>query len=344
MSPEFRVLCLLTRREFETAVGFGSNLGGGACGNQFHQLANRDTISTMSGTVTLIPIDRNGSTCGCTVALSAVADDALRATAGMYEALGFEEPWICYLAMAGSDVVGTCGFKGPPSKGRVEIAYFTFPGFEGRGYATEMAGELLAIAQGHKSRPAVAAQTLPQRDASHRILEKLGFRHTETIEHPEDGSVWEWRLGDSAYNKAVVKAFVQAVNSQDWGRLANLVAPSFVRHSYAGGMPGIRSRDELVHFLKSEYKTFPDACESICDLLAEGDRVAVRHSFRGTQMGAIGNYPPTGRVMTSDYLAIYRLVDGVIAEAWVEWDNLSGLQQLGHLKAVDGHAQTKADF
>lgn len=310
---------------------------------RFLRLADRDKNSTMRSTVTLIPIDRNGSARGCTFALSPVAEDALRTTAVMYDALGFWEPWICYLAIAGGDVVGTCGFKGPPSEGRVEIAYFTFPGFEGRGYATAMAGELVASAQGHESQLAVAAQTLPQGNASHRILEKLGFQHTETIQHPEDGTVWEWRLGDLGCNKAVVQAFVQAVNSQDWARLANLVAPGFVRHSYTGGKPGIRSRDELVHFLKDEFKIFPDACESICDLLAEEDRVTVRHSFRGTQMRAIGNYPPTGRVMTSDYLAIYRLVKGVIAEAWVEWDNLSELRQLGHIQPADGHAPAKAD-
>lgn len=306
-------------------------------------LTDRCKIPTVSASITLIPIDRDGSTRGCTATLPAVADEALRATVGMYEALGFEEPWICYLVMADSTLVGTCGFKGPPSDGRVEIAYFTFPGCEGKGFATAMAAQLVGIAREHASQPIIAAQTLPQRNASHRILEKLGFRHTETIQHPKDGTVWEWRLGGLAHNKAVVKAFVQAVNSQDWGRLTNLVAPSFVRHSSAGGMPGIRSRNELVHFLKGEFKIFPDACESICDILAEGDRVAVRHSFRGTQMGAIGNYPPTGRIMASDYLAIYRLVDGVISEAWVEWDNLSGLQQLGHLKAVDGNAPIKTD-
>ena len=36
--------------------------------------------------------------------------------------------------------------------------------------------------------------------------------------------------------------------------------------------------------------------------------------------------------MGADYLAIYRLADGMLAEAWVEWDNLSGLVQLGHFK------------
>jgi predicted ester cyclase len=36
-------------------------------------------------------------------------------------------------------------------------------------------------------------------------------------------------------------------------------------------------------------------------------------------------------VPVSKYIAIYRIADGRIAEAWAEWDNLSGLAQLGHI-------------
>jgi predicted ester cyclase len=136
-------------------------------------------------------------------------------------------------------------------------------------------------------------------------------------------------------NKAVVREFVAAVNAQDWARVASLIAPEFVRHSHSGGSPGVRSRHDLLRFLRNEFETFPDAREEVADLLAEGDRVAVRHSFRGTQTGPMGPHPPSGRVMVADYLAIYRLVGGVIVEAWAEWDNLSGLVQLGHYKQAE---------
>ena len=53
--------------------------------------------------------------------------------------------------------------------------------------------------------------------------------------------------------------------------------------------------------------------------------------FRGTQSGALGHTPPTGRFVESECLAIYRIEDGVITEAWAEWDNLSTLRQPGHL-------------
>lgn len=131
-------------------------------------------------------------------------------------------------------------------------------------------------------------------------------------------------------NKTLLRAFVEAVNAQAWERLDTLVAPDFIRHSSAAGSQAVRSRDDLKAFLQGEFETFPDAHESVEDLVAEGDKVAARHRFRGTQTGPMGPYPPTGRTMTADYLAIYRIEDGRIAEAWVEWDNRSGLAQLGH--------------
>jgi steroid delta-isomerase-like uncharacterized protein len=131
-------------------------------------------------------------------------------------------------------------------------------------------------------------------------------------------------------NKAIVRRFVEALNAQEWDRLDELVADDFQRFSASAGSPAVRSRDDLKKYFQSELETFPDARETIEDILAEGDRVAVRHHFRGTQKGALGPYPPSGRVLEADYLAIYRLAGGKITEAWAEWDNLSGLVQLGH--------------
>lgn len=135
----------------------------------------------------------------------------------------------------------------------------------------------------------------------------------------------------SEQNKSLVRALVDAVNAQDWLRVLGLLAPDFTRHSTAAGEPGVRSATDLVAFLRAEFVTFPDATETLLDLVAEGDKVAARHQFRGTQVGPLGTFAPTGRVLQSTYIAIYRVENGRIAEAWAEWDNLAGLRQLGHL-------------
>jgi [ribosomal protein S5]-alanine N-acetyltransferase len=141
----------------------------------------------------LLPILRGGALPEGVSPLPEAADGVLAATSALYEAMGFIPPWICYIAVASDKVVGTCGFKGAPSHGRIEIAYFTFPGYEGKGIATQMARQLVSIARDADPDVIVAAQTLPGRNASHRILEKLGFTCLGPLEHPEDGTVLEWR-------------------------------------------------------------------------------------------------------------------------------------------------------
>ncbi|MCA1994358.1 MAG: ester cyclase [Coleofasciculus sp. S288] len=131
-------------------------------------------------------------------------------------------------------------------------------------------------------------------------------------------------------NKSVLYEFVEAVNTQNWEKIDELVADDFIRHSYAAGEPKIASREQLKQFLRREFETFPDAQETIEDIVCEEDKVAVRHRLRGTQLGAMGSFPASGKVLCADYIAIYRLKKGKIIEAWAEWDNLHGLVQLGH--------------
>jgi len=110
----------------------------------------------------------------------------------MYERRGYVEPWVGYLAIEGETCVGTCGFTSPPTGEVAEIAYFTFPDFERRGMATRMAQRLISIAQECDPSVRIIAHTLTEENASNHILKKLGFAFTGTVDHPEDGKIWEW--------------------------------------------------------------------------------------------------------------------------------------------------------
>lgn len=117
------------------------------------------------------------------------------ATAAFLARLGGASRWGSFLAVetASRRVVGTCSYKGPPGPdGAVEIAYFTFPSCEGRGYASAMAASLTISAAAAPPALIVRAHTLPERNASVRILEKLGFAHLGEVVDPEDGPVWRW--------------------------------------------------------------------------------------------------------------------------------------------------------
>ena len=133
-------------------------------------------------------------------------------------------------------------------------------------------------------------------------------------------------------NKQIVRNFVDAVNRQDWQRFDELVSPDFFRHSSSFGQSQITNRDRLRDYLIAEFRTFPDAKESINFLVAEGDKVTVHSHCHATQQGPMGPLPATGKVLSADFISIYRLAEGKIVEAWAEWDCLNGLIQLGHLK------------
>ena len=101
-----------------------------------------------------------------------------------------------YLVVEGESqqLVGTCSFKGPPDEdGTVEIAYFTFPGLEGRGIGTEMARFLVERAREDEKAVKLVAHTAAERSASTRVLEKIGMAFAGEAE--EDGApAWRWEL------------------------------------------------------------------------------------------------------------------------------------------------------
>ena len=142
----------------------------------------------------LVPIDRRGVPEDSGLDLGELGKDLCAATASLYEKVGFVPPWLGYLAVSSGRVVGGCGFTAPPGSGEVEIAYTTFPEFEGRGIATTMAHRLLTLARSSQPHITVIARTLPERNASTHILEKLGFSLRGTLLHAEDGEVWEWEI------------------------------------------------------------------------------------------------------------------------------------------------------
>lgn len=95
-------------------------------------------------------------------------------------------------AAAGLVEMFTSDEVSPNSTGAVEIAYGIAPSFERQGYATEAAGALAAFAFDTPLVELVRAHTLPEANASTRVLATCGFRHVGTVVDPDDGPVWQW--------------------------------------------------------------------------------------------------------------------------------------------------------
>ena len=106
------------------------------------------------------------------------------------------DPWthgFGVVHVASGKVIGAAGFKGPPgADGAAEIAYGIVPEYQGRGYATEAAVALVGFAQKSGRVRIARAHTLPQKNASTRVLTKCGFEFVGEVVDPEDGPVWRW--------------------------------------------------------------------------------------------------------------------------------------------------------
>jgi [ribosomal protein S5]-alanine N-acetyltransferase len=108
------------------------------------------------------------------------------------------DPWkdgFGVLHLEDNILIGFCSFTGPPTPdGIVEIAYGIAPGYQGRGHATEAARAIVDYAFASEQVRTIQAHTLPEHNASTRVLLKCGFTRTGEIIHSTDGPVWRWEL------------------------------------------------------------------------------------------------------------------------------------------------------
>ena len=140
------------------------------------------------------PLAALGGICANGSEIADTITGAAEATLAFYERTGADLPWISYLGKESGRILGFCSFVGAPKDDVVEIAYFTFPPYEGSGIATAMTGCLIAIARRELTLRAVIAHTLQEENASTRILTKHGFQRDGIAIDADAGEVWRWKL------------------------------------------------------------------------------------------------------------------------------------------------------
>lgn len=128
-------------------------------------------------------------------------------------------------------------------------------------------------------------------------------------------------------NKAVVRRFVDEVFVA--GRMDavdELVAPDFVPHSWPRTGPGPA---ELRRAMARVFAGLSDVSMAIEDVIAEGDRVAVRLTAHAVHTGEFMGMPASGKAYTIPEIHLFRVRDGKIAEHWGQADLLGMMRQLG---------------
>lgn len=139
------------------------------------------------------------------------------------------------------------------------------------------------------------------------------------------------RAGDSGIKEeTVIRELHELVWSQgDYRAIERLVAPRYSIHSDPGDPWDGQTLDRQGYEQRVKYsrKGFPDLVFSLHEVVAAGDRVAVRWSAAGTHAGDLRELPATGKRLTFSGQTIYDLKDGQVAGHWQVVDRLGFIQQ-----------------
>ena len=135
-------------------------------------------------------------------------------------------------------------------------------------------------------------------------------------------------------NKDVVERFLDAWNRSDFDTIEReLLAPDYVNHN-PPPVPGIGpDRAGMLKAMRYLRSAFPEGRAETLQLVAEGDRVVLHDVVRGRHDGEFMGVAPTGKQASFEFIHIFRLADGRIAERWGVVDAMGLMAQLGALPA-----------
>ncbi len=127
------------------------------------------------------------------------------------------------------------------------------------------------------------------------------------------------------------KAIARRWNDEIWnkGNLAAIDGLMASNFAWRSAPPGMAS--DLASF-KQYVASLSSFSEVKCvaeDMVAEGDKVAVRWTWSGKHTGEYMGMAPTGKKVTITGISIIHIAGGKIVEEWDEQDNLGFMEQLG---------------
>jgi steroid delta-isomerase-like uncharacterized protein len=132
-------------------------------------------------------------------------------------------------------------------------------------------------------------------------------------------------MNQSEANKALIRAHYDATaNAFKPMVIDRQVAPDFIDH----GDPAVTGPDGVKAHIKRLRAAFPDLSITIEDMVAEGDLVAVRGTWRGTHQGEFKGVPPIGRRIEFSGMVFWRVSGGQIRERWGLIDTPALMRQL----------------
>lgn len=134
-------------------------------------------------------------------------------------------------------------------------------------------------------------------------------------------------------NKQLINELFCAYNDHNLDGFVDLHTEDAFVHGAGEDFDGI---ERIRKFASGQFTAFPDGTYHIDDLFGEGDRIAVRKTFTGTHEQTFFGVEPTGQRITVTEIAVYRIMEGKVAEMWLEADLWGMFQQIGAIEPREG--------
>jgi predicted ester cyclase len=129
-------------------------------------------------------------------------------------------------------------------------------------------------------------------------------------------------------NKATARRVIEEfLNTGDPDVADEIFAAGYVDHSPSN--PGMSGLENIKRSVNDWHTAFPDTGNTVEDVVAERDKVAVRWATRATHQGEFMGVLPTGTRIAVTGIGVFRFSGGKIVESWDEYDALGLLRQLG---------------
>jgi len=117
-------------------------------------------------------------------------------------------------------------------------------------------------------------------------------------------------------NKAIFRRYIEEVWNQGRLELADEIFDSYLAHQ-ADGLTLQRGPEDVKRFVSEFRAAFPDFHININDQIAEGDKVVVHATIRGTHQREFRGMAPTGKEIEERGFSVFRFSEeGKVVESW----------------------------
>ena len=130
-----------------------------------------------------------------------------------------------------------------------------------------------------------------------------------------------------ASRRLIEQYYNELWNRWDFDLVEKLISPSIKFHGSVG--LSVEGQDGFRNYMLMIRSAFPDFHNTVEELVIEGERAAARLTYRGTHRGTIFGVAPTGKAITYDGLALFRIEGGKIVEGYGLGNVVRLLAQLG---------------